>query len=166
MKNFEIKIMNNMCLDGIIPSSIFEIKENHLISFMEYYGKMFGYGKYGTRSNKRFARKLAGLSLLKYNEHFGATLKDIKAGLVYLIENPSFPEHFKVGMILNLDKRLSVYQTYDPYRKFKVSKYEFVLDRKIIEKQILQNPNINNENGEWIEKVNAIQFFSEICTVI
>ncbi len=32
MKNFEIKIMNNMCLDGIIPSSIFEIKENHLFN--------------------------------------------------------------------------------------------------------------------------------------
>jgi hypothetical protein len=84
------------------------------------------------------------------------------AGLVYLIENPAFPEHYKVGMTINLKQRLSQYQTYDPYRKFKVFKYDFVLDKRSKEKELLNHPNIYNELGEWIKKTNAEELFGKI----
>ena len=136
-------------------------------NYIEEYNNIFGRKSKGvkTKSNFRYARKLAGLTLLKVNYERGAKFKDMKSGIVYVIENETFPEHYKIGMTIDLNSRLDSYQTYDPYRRFKVTKYEFVLDRSRIEKLILFNPGIINENGEWVKKENALEIFEKICFI-
>lgn len=96
-----------------------EITESLLDSYVRKYNDIFGKGK-GLKGKGEwgFARKLAGLTMLKVNKTRGYGVKDINAGLVYLISNPSFPNHIKVGMTLDLKKRLNSYQTYDPFRQF------------------------------------------------
>lgn len=168
IKEFEERVVNILLYDEIIPrQEIFQIKEYHLEKYIETYHDLFGKKNKGvkTNSNFKFARKLAGLTLLKVNYIRGAKFKDMKSGLVYMIENPAFPEHYKVGMTIDLNSRLDSYQTYDPYRRYRVTKYDFVLNRSKIEKLILLNPNIINENGEWIKKENAIEIFEKICFI-
>ena len=168
IKEFEERVVNILLYDEVIPKEeIFQIEEIHLEKYIETYHDLFGKKNKGvkTNSNFKFARKLAGLTLLKVNYARKAKFKDMKSGLVYMIENPAFPEHYKIGMTIDLNSRIDSYQTYDPYRKYKVTKYDFVLNRSKIEKLILLNPNIINENGEWIKKENAIKIFEKICFI-
>ena len=161
--------IQTMVDSGVIDSSsIFQIQECHLESYLRIYHSIFGKTKVGCgkNTNVRFARRLAGRSLLKVNFDRGARFTDIKAGIVYLIENVAFPNYCKVGMTINLKQRLEVYQTYDPYRRFKVRKYDFVLDRCLTEKQILSNSNLFNEQGEWIKTDNADVIFKQITSFI
>lgn len=125
---------------------------------------LFGTEGRGTAStsNRRFARRLAGRTLLNLNFSRGARFSELKAGILYLIENPAFPDHYKVGMTINLKQRLAQYQTYDPYRQFSVAKYDFVLDRHRCEADLLNHPFICREEGEWVLKDNALEIFKSI----
>lgn len=150
----------------VIPKdAVFDITEYQLNKYIELYHNTFNKCQGGIKSttNARYARKLAGLTLLKINKHRGASISDLKAGIVYLISNPAFIEHFKVGMTLDVQDRLSQYQTYDPYRQFKIEKYEFVLNRRHIEEILLAHPDMFNETGEWVRRENAIKIFSKVC---
>lgn len=166
--NKEIRVIDVMIGTGIIPSAgLFQVSERHLSEYIEIYNECYGKQNVGVKSvtNYRFARKLAGLTLLKLNKQRGATVKDVDAGMVYLIENPVFVSHYKVGMTLDVHERLAQYQTYDPHRSFKIVKYEFVLNRRLKEKELLLHPDVVNETGEWIAKENAIKLFEKICYV-
>lgn len=44
----------------------------------------------------------------------------MKSGYLYVITNPSFTGWVKVGTTWNLEERLHVYQTGDPFRKYKL----------------------------------------------
>ena len=44
----------------------------------------------------------------------------MQTGYVYIITNPEFKGWVKVGITENLEKRLSVYQTCDPFRRYKL----------------------------------------------
>lgn len=148
---------------GIIPlQGFFDITEELLVQYMKIYhisfSKKNGISKMGMKS---LARKIAGMSLLKELERRCEDAKS-KAGLVYMISNPSFPEHVKIGMTKNLEKRLSSYQTYDPYRRFQVEHYEFVCDRVFTERKILNSFLVNLEQGEWIKRPNATAIFHDI----
>jgi hypothetical protein len=57
------------------------------------------------------------------------------------------------------------YQTYCPNRQFRIENYNFVLDRRFKEKQILNHPNIFKEKGEWIKKENSRNIFLELTRV-
>lgn len=165
MNEKEHTILSSLVAKGIIPTSgLFQIKEHQLSAYIGEYHRIFGETSKatGSKTNKKFARRLAGRTLLRENALRGAKFSEIDAGIVYLIENKSFPEHYKVGMTLDLKKRLSQYQTYTPYRDFTVYKYDFVLDRKKIEKAILSHPDIANEAGEWVLKHNAAKIFETI----
>lgn len=169
IKGKEQNIISVLTNKEIIPkNSLFQITEEMLLYYMKYYQIIFGKSErgIGRKNNKRFARKIAGLNLLKENFSRGAKFKDMMSGLVYVIENPSFPEHYKIGMTIDLISRLESYQTYDPYRKFKIVKYDFVIDRNVKEKSILNHYDIFKENGEWIKKDNALEVFSKICNFI
>lgn len=137
----------------------FDITEKHLSDYMQIYEELFGNkgAGYKTVSNTRFARKLAGITLLNLKFKRGFGCHSCKEGLVYLVQNPAWPDHLKVGMTTDLDARLSVYQTYDPYRSYKVKHYEFVFDRRLVEKNILNRYNVNVEKGEWLNKVDALE---------
>ena len=168
IKGKEQNVISVLTNKTLIPKEgIFEITEEMINDYMKFYHIIFGTSSKGTgkTSNKKFARKIAGINLLKENFSRGAKFKDIKSGMVYMIENPAFPEHYKVGMTIDLISRLESYQTYDPYRKYKVTKYDFVLDRISTEKNILGHYDIFKESGEWIKKDNAIDIFAKICNL-
>jgi hypothetical protein len=131
---------------GIIPKEgIINISEDILMKYIEIYS-MFskGNGKYSFN----YARKLAGLTLLKTNRLRGGTYTTIKEGLVYIIINPAWSEYFKVGMTIDLDDRLKSYQTYSPLKDFKVDKYNFTLNRREDEKELLKLA--SNSDTEWV----------------
>jgi hypothetical protein len=44
----------------------------------------------------------------------------MKSGYLYIVTNPVYPGWVKVGTTWNLDERLHVYQTGDPFRKYKL----------------------------------------------
>lgn len=132
----------------IIPSKeLFVITEELIQAYIEHYGNHNSL-KYG---NLIYARKLAGLALMKLNFTRGGNSKTCKEGLVYLIENPAFPDHLKIGMTVDLTKRLASYQMYDPHKQFRVKQYEFVLDRRRVEQNMLNSFNIHLTSGEWIK---------------
>lgn len=165
MTHNEQQVLHNLENKGIIPfDSIFQITELQLKSYIAEYHKLYGKTdvSVGSKGNYKFARRLAGRTLLSVNFSRDAKFSDLDAGILYLIENPAFPDHYKVGMTINLKQRLSQYQTYDPYRKFSVAKYDFVLDRKLYEKQILNHPDIIKESGEWVLKANALEIFKQV----
>jgi hypothetical protein len=167
VKEFEKRVIDVMVFEGVIPQqTVFEITSQHLEHYISIYGSIFGRKNstgFKREGEHRFARKLAGRTLVRLNTERGAKFNDIKAGMVYLISNPNFPDHYKVGMCLDINDRLATYQTYDPYRRFKVEKYNFVLDRRHCEERLLQHPDIFKEQGEWIKRKNAVDIFASIA---
>lgn len=159
----EQRILDLLVFENKLPSSPYDITEEHLIHYMHAYVEVLHKKPFNLRmGDYRYTRKLAGLTLLKHNVSLGAKINEIKAGIVYMIENPAYPLHFKIGMTVDLDSRLNQYQTYDPFRQFKVKHYEFVLNRKASERQILSHFNLSLESGEWILKDNGEQIFRNI----
>ncbi len=162
----ELRVLDVLYFEAIVPKDgLFQITEKHLKEFVSLYGNIFSPTKSvntKSKSNYRYARKLAGLTLLKLNFSRGAKFKDMLSGLVYIIENNVFPEHYKIGMTIDIQDRLASYQTYDPYKGFKIIKYEFVLDRKHSETKLLNHPDIFIESGEWVSRNNAVALFEQI----
>jgi hypothetical protein len=156
----ELSVLAKLQKDGHNFFNPFDITEDHLTLFVRAYSDVFANGSMKlSSSNFRYARKLAGLSLMKLNIMLGHKVNDIKSGMIYLLENPIFPDHYKVGITVDIDARLSQYQTSDPYRNFKFKHYEFVLNRREMEKRMLNDFSISIENGEWIRKNNAVDVF-------
>ena len=141
----------------------FVITEDLLALYMKTYGNLFS-SKKGLKNKKQqtiLARKIAGLTFLKELRRRNC-LNQTTAGLVYMISNPAYPEHVKIGMTIDLETRLNSYQTYDPYRQFTVEHYEFVLDRRYTETKILNSFHVDVENGEWIKRPKATTIFLDI----
>jgi hypothetical protein len=158
------RIVDTLTFLGVIPKdAVFQIEENHIVGFMDVYKDITrSKGRYASKSNQQLARKIAGVNLLKTNLERGATFKEMRSGLVYMIENPTYPDHYKIGMTIDLPSRLNQYQIYDPLKRFRVVKYDFVLDRRHTEKKILKHPDISLETGEWVLKENAKELFELI----
>ena len=158
-------IIENLIREKYIPQTgIFQITESQLAKYVAEYGDNFGKRDNKLKSsNYRYARRLAGKTLIKLNKARGAKFTDIKAGMVYIIENPVFPDHYKIGMTLDVHDRLATYQTYDPLRRYSLLKYEFVLDKKLTESRILSHPEAYKEAGEWIRRDKAFELFESIC---
>ena len=162
------KIERLMVLEGNLPKvGLFQITEDILHNYVQAYNDLNGKGGAGVRryTNYKFARKIAGMNLLSILFDRGANCNQIKSGIVYIIGNPIFTEHYKIGMTMDLNSRLSSYQTCDPFRKYHIVKYQFVEDRKKIEKCLLSHPNILKEEGEWVKKLNDLEIFDKICQV-
>lgn len=142
----------------------FEVTDVLKQRYIEIYSTIKGNGDIGATSNQRYALKLAGLSLLKLNKTRLSTnsnyVKTV-SGIVYLISNPAFPGYLKVGITSNLLKRLASYQTYDPFRSYKVEHYKIVENAREYEKWLLKHNNINLAKGEWVEDINVRQLFNE-----
>ena len=166
MNEKELNVLSSLYKLAIVPNSgIFQITENMLQEYMQFYHMLYGKTDVatGTVSNKKFARRLAGRTLVQLNALRGASYRSIKSGLIYLIENPAFKEHYKIGITVDIETRLAQYQTYDPYRSYKVIKYDFVLDKSYAEKDVLKNKTIEDDGlGEWLLKSNAIMLFNKV----
>lgn len=147
MNTLSIKTFDTLITRGIIPKGNYTITESLLTEFINTYSDL---GTKGTKYNRKFARKLAGLSFLKHKLSLGYKYNTISEGIVYFIENPAWPNFLKVGITVDLDKRLQTYQTYSPFRDFKVKHYEFVLDRRLAEKSLLNSGLVESRKGEWV----------------
>lgn len=137
--------IRKMIVLGFIPETAgFDITENIIQQYIKTYSdRSITNAKY----DAMYARKLAGLNLLKLNLTRGY---DTKSGIVYMISNSTWKDKIKIGMTLDLPSRLLHYQTYDPYRRFKVNHYEFVLNRRRTEKLLLKTFKIHGDLGEWV----------------
>lgn len=160
--NKERDVIAKLIENRIIPYSCnFDITENILCEFTTTYDLLYSKSSgMKSKTNKRYARKLAGRTLLKYKQSLGATVTSCKEGIVYLIENEAFPDHYKVGMTNDLTSRLKSYQTYDPMQRFAVKHYEFVLDKREVEKRILNSFRVQIEKGEWIKRIDSKTFLA------
>lgn len=166
MKDFEKRVTDVMIFAKIIPESgLFQIEEKHLSEYIKIYGEIFATKDKGLKRNQevKFARKLAGRTLIRLLHEREFDFSDVRAGMVYMISNPVYPEHFKIGMTMDVVDRLASYQTYDPFKRFKLEKYNFVLDRRGKEKQLLNHPDIFKEDGEWVKRKNAEELFLKIA---
>ena len=104
-----------------------------------------------TSSNKKYALKLAGLNLQKVvNSNY--------FGFIYCITNPAYTGYVKIGITNNVRKRLASYQTYDPYRSFKLECYRFVYDKRLVEKTLLQVYKTTLDKGEWVSDMSVIDY--------
>jgi Meiotically Up-regulated Gene 113 (MUG113) protein len=140
--------------DIVPPYTAFDITEEMLAEYIRVYGSL------GPKGNGKFqygyARKLAGLELLRLKFHRGAKAKDCKEGMVYLISNPTWPGLLKIGMTTDIDSRLESYQIYDPYKRFRVEHYDFCLDRRTAEQQLLEKFDVHLVDGEWVKIPDAL----------
>ncbi len=147
----------------VVPSySAFDITEEMLVEYIRVYGTL------GPKGNGKFqygyARKLAGLELLRLKFSRGAKPKDCKEGQVYIIANPTWPEYLKIGMSVDSDARLDSYQTYDPHKAFYIKNYEFVLDRRAAEKSLLDRFGFDLEHGEWVRGQDSLEIIKGLRT--
>lgn len=132
----------------------FPITEELLNNYINIYGSLTSNTpNIGKSSNRIYARKLAGINLLKFKISKGVPKSSIKEGVLYCITNPSWPSHTKLGITYDLNKRLASYQTYSPYRDYRVSSYDFVFDKKLVEKLVLLEFQYSLEKGEWIKDI-------------
>lgn len=165
MNEKELNVLSSLIKLDIIPKEgVFEVTENMLQEYIKFYHMLYGKtdNATATKSNKKFARRLAGRTLVQLNANRGASIRSIRAGLLYLIENPAFEDFYKIGITVDIENRLNQYQTYDPYRAYKITKYDFVLDKIAAEKFLLSRKNYEDGLGEWLLKQKAMDLFHEI----
>lgn len=60
--------------------------------------------------------------------------------------NPAFPNHFKIGSSIDVKKRINSYQSYSPFRDFKLENYYFSHNRF---KEEFEYHSSMNFEGEW-----------------
>lgn len=73
----------------------------------------------------------------------------IPEGYVYVFSNPAWPGAVKIGSALFWDQRLQSYQTYDPYRAYRLVSYHYARKRKMAENQIHKDLDEHHISGEW-----------------
>lgn len=76
----------------------------------------------------------------------------IRSGYVYALENKAFAGWVKFGSAVDLNERLSSYQTADPHRGYRKIYQVFVSNRLIAEQKVLQEAEqCGRRSGEWVE---------------
>lgn len=73
-----------------------------------------------------------------------------KAGFVYAIANPAWPNFLKIGSTIDIDDRLISYQTASPFRDYSVVGYFFTEDR-LFEEKFLHSL-YPQRQGEWCQE--------------
>ena len=152
---------------GVVPPYVaFDITEDMIAEAVRVYGSLSEEAprKMKRRFDYNLARKIWGLNLLRLKFSRGAKSKDCKEGLVYLIANPVWPDHLKIGMTIDTESRLSSYQTYDPFKAFYIKNYEFCLDRRAAEQDLLEKFNIHVEEGEWVKYSDSAEIIRVLRT--
>jgi hypothetical protein len=146
-KNIWDKILLDMYNDGLVTDTPFDINLPLIRDFMRRYSEECGSGNYGSKSNTMFAAKLAALTFCKFKNSVGLPIPE---GFIYIISNPAWSGWYKVGMSHNPKKRLGAYQTYSPYRDYKLDHWSFWENRREGEKLVLRN--FGDTKGEWTKQ--------------
>lgn len=163
VSDLNLIVIQKLINEGFIPpEGNFDIDENLLHAHRQIYAT-FGEGK----TNKYLkARRYAGMGFIFLKKFRKLAAKDIKEGFVYLISNPAWQDKTKIGLTLNPKKRLSSYQTYDPYRSYKLESYEFVTNKQITEQNLLKEFSLETDIGEWVSDIDAEVVIREIRSEI
>lgn len=79
--------------------------------------------------------------------------KRCKEGFVYIVSNKNFPNHYKVGVTTDIEKRLKSYQTSSPFRDYKVEYYIFHPNCYDAEKRVQEQMKYFalSRKNEWYE---------------
>ncbi len=74
-------------------------------------------------------------------------------GFVYIIFNPSYPDWIKAGMAFDYEKRLTVYNQYDPEAKYSIIALRWTANRRLLESKLLEILTISSSDrkGEWFK---------------
>lgn len=164
--NLEQMTLESLMQQGIVPvNDQFQITEYMLDCYVRTYSKFKTNTDVVNLKPRQlwYARKLAGLSFIKLNRDRGP-LVNVKEGLVYVIENPVYPNYLKIGMTVDLNTRLAQYQTYDPEKRFRVKNYEFVLNRRSVEQNVIASYGVDLQKSEWIPVTNSTNIIQSIRT--
>jgi len=90
----------------------------------------------------------------------------LSSGYLYLLHHPATPGWLKVGHTYDTDRRLSNYQTGDPYRRYVYAATVWFDDRVVAEKLALLDLEAEAEErrGEWfyIEPLRALRVLERI----
>ena len=78
----------------------------------------------------------------------GMAAKGMRAGYVYAITNPAWPDYIKIGSAVDVYDRLNSYQTSAPNRDYSLERYIFVEDRLAVERAL---HNKFTAQGEWVK---------------
>jgi hypothetical protein len=81
----------------------------------------------------------------------------ITTAYVYVIANRSFPDWYKIGTCIDLDKRLSTYQTGDPHKSYYFKDFWMTRNRQDTEYAILGDLTRSSSfevKGEWVYSSN------------
>lgn len=153
--------LQHMIHQELIPDKgNFDVTEDLLFKHREIYTS-FGKGK--TKNCQLIkSRRYAGLGFLYLKKYRGIPAKDINERIIYLIKNPAWTEHIKIGITTDLNKRLGSYQTYDPLRAYSVSSYEFILGKNKFEKDLIKDYSNKEDKGEWVSNVTAEELILDI----
>ena len=102
--------------------------------------------KKGKRNRlKRLALSIHQTALRQYNQ--------VKAGHVYIISNPAWPEWVKVGMAIDAADRCSNYQTSSPFRDY-VVEYSFASTNRRKDESLAHQKLAaisQDRRGEWFK---------------
>jgi hypothetical protein len=102
--------------------------------------------KKGKRNRlKRLALSIHQTALRQYNQ--------VKAGHVYIISNPAWPEWIKVGMAIDAADRCSNYQTSSPFRDY-VVEYSFASTNRREDESVAHQKLAaisQDRRGEWFK---------------
>lgn len=86
--------------------------------------------------------------------HAGEGSKSSKGeGFIYLLVNDGFPGWVKCGMTVNLDSRLSSYNTNDPFKRYRFILHRKVADRRLMERSLITalSPISSCVSSEWFK---------------
>ncbi|WCZ57373.1 hypothetical protein K18_070 [Salmonella phage Kenya-K18] len=129
-------VVDNLLSKGIIDTKPFMITNQLIHSFMNEYVSITGTsGNIGKNKNTLYSRKLAALSFIKFKQEHKLPITE---GFVYCISNPAWVNQYKIGMSQNPKERLAQYQTYSPYRDYKLEHWSFWFDKRKGEKLVHQ----------------------------
>lgn len=157
------QIFNVMIDRGFLPrEGSFEVTKDLIDISHDIGNELFSQnGRKQKPSDLRFRKRISGLTLMHLKSERDAveenfTLKKSRlihtCGFVYIIKNPNYIGHFKLGITSDVEKRIKSYQTYDPNRSFYVDKKYFVENTRKVENYLISMfSNFDVNNGEWLE---------------
>lgn len=132
-------------LGYISPDCEFDITDSLLDKFQEVYCTITNTPKSTKARELRYANKLAAMSFVKYKKSHNKLNGE---GFLYIIENPAWKGLYKIGVSHDPLTRLRSYQTYSPYRDYKLLHYSFFTDTRKVESRLLgELPRYKNE---WV----------------
>ena len=152
-------VINELLTRGIINTYNFSITEDILYEYRKTYAAL----RDGYENDTLRTRRYAALSLLDFKKEHNIKITE---GFIYFITNPAWPDKLKIGLSADYEKRLASYQTYDPYRAYKIVGVDFVENSRQAEKLLLNKFKVDTDKGEWVSYDSHIEIIRYLRSFI